>query len=222
MEFTHVYKSIIGGELQIGLPEKRISPTVSVPAGDGAHAISEIMEVAQRRMSSSQVSGSSWTFHKFISIVLRAATNTVLNSGIAFNRIGGKGHRANDVNNLILTEAEDADDDGIVADDEGKEEGNGEVEMEEFIDDAVVEDDVTMYREVDASEDIVGKEVFITPVTTPPDTYPPSDYLISEDEVLDLISGEDSDHGDLNPHKRPWKRLTIWWVLGYLKIRLKI
>ena len=90
-------------------------------------------------MSSSQVSGSSWTFHKFISIVLRAATNTVVNSGIAFNRIGGKGHGANDVNNFILTEAEDADDDGIVADDEGEEEGNGEVEMKEFIDDAVVE-----------------------------------------------------------------------------------
>ena len=47
MEFTHVYKSMIGGELQIGLPEKRISLTVTVPAGGGAHAISEIMEVAQ-------------------------------------------------------------------------------------------------------------------------------------------------------------------------------
>ena len=55
--------------------------------------------------------------------------------------------------------------------------------------------------EIDA-DDAVGKEVFLTPTTTNAEDYPITDYLIPEDEVLDLISGEDSDHGDGNPHNK--------------------
>ena len=100
-----------------------------------------MMETAQRRMEVSQASGSTWIFHAFISILIRAATNTVLNSGIAYNRVGGKGH--GDAEGFILMEAED---DGAIADNEDDGEEEGDEEMKDFIDDGeVVVDDLAMY-----------------------------------------------------------------------------
>ena len=57
---------------------------------------------AKGRMLNSEVSGSGWVFDHFISITLRAVTDTVVNSGLESNLVGGKIH-----NGFILQESID-------------------------------------------------------------------------------------------------------------------
>ena len=115
-----------GGILQIGLPEKRISPTATIPVGRFRQTINEIMEAAQRRMEGSQLSGSTWVFHSFVAIEIRVATNTALNSGVAYNRLGGKGHGNEAAESFIITEAEEDGGGGAIADVEDEEEETGQ------------------------------------------------------------------------------------------------
>ena len=184
----------------MGLPEKRVSDTVRVQTtGNKVNdAIDLIMGVVQRRIDNVQVSGSSWTFHSFVSITMRASTNVAMNSGLVNNKIGGNGHGES---SLILSQAED---DGATADDEEEQEEEQDSEMADFIDDREVEegDNRTIYREIDEEEARDRRDVIATPTATTILNYPLSDYLIPEDLTVDLLSGEDSDHGDREPREK--------------------
>ena len=197
-----VFKSMTGGVMQLGLPERRVSQTVTVQTARGGvdDVIDNIMVVAQRRMEGSQLSGSMWTFHAFVSVTIRAYTNVALNSGLADNKIGGTGHGETP---FILVEAED---DGTIADDEEEEGAEDDGQMLYFIDDTEIEqeggDERAMYREIDAEEAAGRHDVIATPTAKTVLDYPIEDYLIPEDEVVDVISGEDSDHGDREPREK--------------------
>ena len=197
-----MYKSVTSGVLQLGLPEKRVSPTVTVQSmrGDKVNnAIDTIMGVAERRIEGTQMSASTWTFHAFVSASMRASTNVALNSGLVNNKIGGTGHGES---LFVLSEAVY---DGATADDEEDEEDDGQ--LLDFIDDRDTEqgDERGMYRELDADEARGRDDVIVTPTAKTARDFPITDYLIPEDEVLDVISGEDSDHGDREPHEKTWE-----------------
>ena len=175
-----MYKSVTGGVLQLGLPEKRVSPTVTVQSTRGDkvnNAIDTIMGVAERRIEGTQMSGSTWTFHAFVSASMRASTNVALNSGLVDNKIGGTGHGES---SFVLSEAVD---DGPTADDE-EEEDDGQ--LLDFIDDrdTVQGDERGMYRELDADEARGRDDVIVTPTVKTARDFPITDYLIPEDEVL--------------------------------------
>ena len=106
-------------------------------------------------------------------------------------QIGGKG----DGQQYILSEAVE---DGATADDENEEEND---DIVGFIDDREVEDDVAMYREVDDDEVVDRDQVIATPM----ESWNLEDYKIPEDETVDLLSGEDSDHGDREPREKTRK-----------------
>ena len=90
---------------------------------------------------------------------------------------------------------------GATADDE--EETDDEVAAAAFIDDREVEDDdVAMYREVDNDEVVDRNQVI---VTEKEEELNLDDYKIPEDETVDLLSGEDSDHTDMEPREKTWE-----------------
>ena len=88
---------------------------------------------------------------------------------------------------------------GAIADDE--EEEDDDAAAAAFIDDREVEDDVAMYREVDEDEVVDRDQVIVTPK----ESLNMDDYKIPEDETVDLLSGEDSDHGDREPREKTWE-----------------
>ena len=189
MEITIIYKSVTGGEVQLDLPERRVSDTLRVEGNKVNDAIDLLMGVALRRIENVGGSGSTWIFHSFVSVTMRASTNVAMNSGLVNNQIGGNEH-----GEFIISQAED---DGATADDE-EEEDDGD--MTDFIDDREVEDNVTMYREVDEEEVVDREQLIVTPTTIT--DYTLSDYMIPEDSTIDLLSGEDSDHGDREPREK--------------------
>ena len=116
VEFTHVYHNDEGGEREMGLPETRVSHIAKAAPLNIANVLQQIFERAKTRMSNSEVSGSGWVFDHFVSVTLRALTDTIVNSGMSNNLIGGKGHPSP----FVLDEASVAgssygdDDDGDV------------------------------------------------------------------------------------------------------------
>ena len=103
-------------------------------------------------------------------------------------QIGGNEH-----GEYILSQAEE--DGGATADDEEEEEDEeDEDDVAAFIDDRKLED-VPMYREVDEDEVVDRDRVIATPKAPVMTEFNLSDYkMIPDDETIDLLSGEDSDH----------------------------
>ena len=194
MEITLIYKSVTGGEVQLGLPERRVSDTLRVGGNKVNDTIDILMGVALRRIENAGASGSTWSFHSFVLVTMRASTNVAMNSDLVNEQIGG-----NDHGEFIISQAED---DGATADDEEEEEDDGD--MAAFIDDREVEDNVTMYREVDEEEVVDREQVIVTPTVAITD-FNLSDYKIPEDSTVYLLSGEDSDHGDREPREKTWE-----------------
>ena len=187
MEISIIYKSVTGGVVQLGLPERRVSDTLRVEGNKVKETVDILMGVALRRLENAEASGSIWTFHSFVSVTMRASTNVTMNSDLVNEQIGGNEH-----GEYILSQAEE--DGGITADDEEEEEDDDD-DMGAFIDDREVEgDDVPMYREVD--EVVDRDQVIATPKAAFMTEFNLSDYKIPDDETIDLLSGEDSDHID--------------------------
>ena len=189
MEISIIYKNVTGGVTQFGLPERRVSDTIQVGGDQVDETIDVLMGVALRRLENAEASGSKWIFHSFVSVTMRVSTNVSMNSDLVDELIGGNG----DGQQYILSEAVE---DGATADDEDEEENDDEVVT--FIDDREVEDDVAMYREVDDDEVIDRDQVIVTPK----ESWNLDDYKIPDDETVDLLSGEDSDHNDREPREK--------------------
>ena len=199
MEISVIYKNATGGAVQFGLPERRVSDTVRVKENKVDETVDILMGVALRRLENAQVSGSAWTFHSFVSVTLRVSTNAAMNSDLVDEQIGGNG-RGDGGQQYILSEADE--DGGATADDEEEEETDDEVAAAAFIDDREVEDeDVAMYREVDDDEVVDRNRVI---ATEKEEELNLGDYKIPEDETADLLSGEDSDHNDVQPRDKTW------------------
>ena len=197
MEISVIYKNATGGVVQFGLPERRVSDTMRVKGNKVDETVDILMGVALRRLENAEVSGSAWTFHSFVSVTMRVSTNVAMNSDLVNEQIGGNG-RGDGGQQYILSEADE--DGGATADDE--EETDDEVAAAAFIDDREVEDDdVAMYREVDDDEVVDRNQVI---VTEKEEELNLDDYKIPEDETVDLLSGEDSDHTDMEPREKTW------------------
>ena len=194
MEISIIYKSVTGGVTQLGLPERRVSDTMQVGGNKINETVDILMGVALRRLENAEASGSTWIFHSFVSVTMRASTNVAMNSDLVDEMIGGNGRGQQ----YILSEA---DEDGATADDEEEEEEDDMAAAAAFIDDREVEDDVAMYREVDDDEVVDRDRVIVTPK----ESLNLDDYKIPEDETVDLLSGEDSDHGDREPREKTWE-----------------
>ena len=194
MEISIIYKSVTGGVTQLGLPERRVSDTMQVGGNKVNETVDILMGVALRRLENAEASGSTWIFHSFVSVTMRVSTNVAMNSDLVDEQIGGNGRGQQ----YILSEA---DEDGATADDEEEEEDDDMAAAAAFIDDREVEDDVAMYREVDDDEVVDRDRVIVTPK----ESWNLDDYKIPEDETVDLLSGEDSDHGDREPREKTWE-----------------
>ena len=133
--------------------------------------VENIMEVARRTMENANLPGSDWVFYKFISIKLLATTNAVMNSGVAFDRIGGKNHKRKMMilTKFFHTEANDVD---------AKKNKRGDDDEDDDDRDFIDDDELTgeaservLYRELDnaAADEACRTEyadAYFTPTTT--------------------------------------------------------
>ena len=78
MEISIIYKSVTGGVVQFGLPERRVSDTLQVEGNMVNETVDILMGVALSRLQNAEASGSIWTFHSFVSVTMRASTNVTM------------------------------------------------------------------------------------------------------------------------------------------------
>ena len=202
VEFTHVYHNDEGGEREMGLPETRVSHVAKAAPLNIANVLQQIFERAKTRMSNSEVSSSGWVFDHFVSVTLRALTDTIVNSGMSNNLIGGKGHRST----FVLDEAS-------VAGSSSGDDDDGDVTMttadKAFINDAESEDEGDIEQYWHSTAD-VAEELRVRCNNAEEEQNcggdSADDYLPDDGEVVDTIAiGEigddvtgDAATGDLN------------------------
>lgn len=147
------YKENSGGGIEMGLPMKRFSPTISVGPLIYRHMLSKNIQHLEDNLSLTNMSGSGWKLHSFIMATLRISDTFLLRRANLTNiTFGGTGH------DVIRDENEHDGDGGysLIIDEAYHSGGDDDEEVTEvtqadidMIDDSVVDDDVSFYREVD-------------------------------------------------------------------------
>ena len=174
------------------------------------HVLKNMFTIENRRTINLQMSGSGWTFYKYVAIALNASTDSINNTGLADNLVGDKGHdgderEAKPESAIFVLSEEIASDDDNAAMDEEEEETEAD---RNFIDDTeqIDEEDRSMYWRDMASVRalLLQKEVVATAAVSSSgdggenlDGYLPDNeeaaYAISSDECA---AGEWEDDED--------------------------